>query len=180
MIEEPDNSMSGEPEVQPPPIDPEIQRLSQELASAHKRVNELAYALQAGERDREEFKQRLSRERERMIDVEKGKVAGTLLEAVDQLDLCLQSTDDSPLAKGVRLIRDSILKQAEAIGIERLELVGKSFDPNLAEATDMDITADENEDGKVVQVLKACYQLNGRVIRPGMVKVAKYVKAASA
>lgn len=180
MIEEPDNSLGAESEVQPPPVDPEIQRLSQELATAHKRVNELAYALQAGERDREEFKQRLSRERERMIDVEKGKVAGTLLEAVDQLDLCLQSTDDSPLAKGVRLIRDSVLKQAEAIGIERVELVGKRFDPNLAEATDMDITAEEDDDGKVVQVLKACYQLNGRVIRPGMVKVSKYVKAATA
>ncbi len=46
-----------------------------ELATARKRVDELARAYQAGERDREEFKQRLPRERERMIDVERGNVA---------------------------------------------------------------------------------------------------------
>ena len=170
-------------EAPPPPeptVDPELQRLTAELEAARKRVNELAYALQAGERDREEFKQRQTRERERMIDVEKGNVARALLEAVDQLDLCLQAADDSPLAKGVRMIRESILKQAETTGIERVEFAGKPFDPNLAEATDMEVTGVEAEDGRVVAVFKAAYQLKGRVIRPGVVKVAKYVKPASA
>lgn len=180
MNHEPDTSSHAEPDAQRPPLDPELQQLTEQLAAAHKRVNELAHAVQAGDRDRAEFKQRLTRERERMLDVEKGKVAVTLLEAVDQLDLCLQAADESPLAQGVRLIRESILKQAEGVGIERVELEGKAFDPNLAEATDMEITPVEAEDGRVVLVLKACYELNGRVIRPGVVKVAKYVKAASA
>lgn len=178
MNHEPETSPDIEPER--PPLDPEVQLLTQQLQAAHKRVNELALAVQAGERDRTEFKERLSRERERMLDVEKGKVAVTLLEAVDQLDLCLQAADSSPLAKGVKLIRESILKQAEAVGIERVELAGLPFDPNLAEATDMELTTSPEEDGRVVLVLKAAYQLNGRVIRPGVVKVAKYVKAASA
>ena len=162
------------------PPDGEVQRLKHELETAHKRINELAYALQAGERDREEFKQRQNRERERMIDVEKGNIARTLLEAVDQLDLCLQSADDSPLAKGVRLIRDGVLKQAEGLGLERVELLHQPFDPNLAEATDMEITPVEADDGKIVAVLKACYQLRGRVVRPATVKVARFVKPASA
>lgn len=176
---EPQPVTEGAPPPEPA-IDPELQRLTAELEAARKRVNELAYALQAGERDREEFKQRQTRERERMIDVEKGNVARALLEAVDQLDLCLQAADDSPLAKGVRMIRESILKQAETTGIERVELAGKPFDPNLAEATDMEVTGVEAEDGRVVAVFKAAYQLKGRVIRPGVVKVAKYVKPASA
>ncbi len=169
-----------EPESPLPMMDPQVQRLTEELEVARRRVNDLAHALQAGERDREEFKQRQTRERERMIDVEKGNVARVLLEAVDQLDLCLQSAADSPLARGVKLIRESVLKQAETTGIERVELVGTNFDPNLAEATDMEITPDPDDDGTVVQVLKACYQLKGRVIRPGVVKVAKYVKPANA
>lgn len=184
--------MSHEPEMTSPAVEPEglpptdpqtasqVQQLTAQLQAAHKRVNELAHAVQAGERDRAEFKERLSRERERMLDVEKGKIAVSLLEAVDQLDLCLQAADDSPLARGVKMIRESILKQAEGTGIERVELAGRPFDPNLAEATDMEITPDPEADGQVVLVLKACYQLNGRVIRPGVVKVAKYVKPASA
>ncbi|MDP1828501.1 MAG: nucleotide exchange factor GrpE [Archangium sp.] len=179
MNHEPETSPDTEPE-RPPTIDAEVQLLTQQLQAAHKRVNELAHAVQAGERDRTEFKERLTRERERMLDVEKGKVAVTLLEAVDQLDLCLQSADSSPLAQGVKLIREGILKKAEAVGVERVELAGQPFDPNLAEATDMELTTTPEEDGRVVLVLKAAYQLNGRVIRPGVVKVAKYVKAASA
>lgn len=161
-------------------IDHEVSELKSQLEAARKRVNDLAHALQAGERDREEFKQRQARERERMIDVEKGNIATTLLEAVDQLDLCLMAADDSPLAKGVKLIRDSILKQAEGIGIERVELMGRQFDPNLAEATDMELCATEAEDGKITAVTRAAYQLKGRVIRPGAVKVARYVKPAQA
>jgi molecular chaperone GrpE len=157
-----------------------IEQLTRELDAAHHRINELARALQAGDRDREEFKQRQSRERERMLDVEKGNVAQTLLEAVDQLDLSLLAADDSPFARGVRLIRESVLKHAESTGIERVELLGRSFDPNLAEATDMEITGVEQDDGKIVAVLKACYQLKGRVIRPGTVKVARFVKPAQA
>ncbi|PZR10239.1 MAG: nucleotide exchange factor GrpE [Archangium gephyra] len=167
-------------QAQPQPVDPEVERLRAELAAAHKRVNELAHAIQAGERDREEFKQRQARERERMIDVEKGNIAVALLEAVDQLDLSLQSADGSPFAQGVKLIRDSLLKRAESIGIERVELVGRPYDPNLAEATDMEITASEAEDGTVSAVLKACYQLKGRTIRPGMVRVSKFVKPVQA
>lgn len=180
MSHQPNPRRAEEAEAPQPPAETELHRLTEELAAAHKRVNELAYALQAGERDREEFKQRLQRERERMLDVEKGNVASTLLEAVDQLDLCLGAADDSPLARGVRLIREGILKQAEGFGIERVELVGRPFDPNQAEATDMEITPDEAQDGRVVAVLKACYQLRGRVIRPGVVKVARYVKPADA
>src|SRR5713101_2367338 len=56
---------------------PEAQsaKLQQELDVARKRVDELARAFQALSSDREEFKQRLTRERERMIDVEKGNIA---------------------------------------------------------------------------------------------------------
>src|SRR6218665_1952573 len=67
----------------------EVARLTAELDAARRRVDQLARAYQELEKDREEFKQRLTRERERMLDVERGKVATHLFEAVDELDLCL-------------------------------------------------------------------------------------------
>ncbi len=169
QFESPEEELAMPPEA----VDPEVERL-------RARVNELAHALQAGERDREEFKQRQARERERMIDVEKGNIAVTLIEAVDELDLALGQADGSPFAQGVKLVRDNLMKRAEALGIERVELVGLPYDPNLAEAADMEMTTTEAEDGRVSAVLKAAYQLKGRVIRPGQVRVAKYVKPAQA
>jgi molecular chaperone GrpE len=158
----------------------EVERLSADLDAARKRIDELARAYQAGERDREAFKQRVTREREQMLDVERGKVALSLLEAIDQLDLCLQNADESPFAKGVALVRNNILKKAEAAGIERVDLVGQQFDPNFAEASDMEVTPNQADEGRVLEVSRAAYQLKGRVIRPGQVKVAKYVKPADA
>jgi len=160
----------------------EVLKLQQELEVARKRVDELARALQASNQDREEFKLRLTRERERLIDVEKGNVALTLLEGIDELDRCLSvsSNDSSPLAHGVRLIRDKLLVQVQSMGIARLELTGKPFDPNVADAVDMEITAEPEEDQKVIAEIHAGYRLKERVIRPARVKVAKYVKPAEA
>lgn len=78
------------------------------------------------------------------------------------------------------MVCDNFLKKVEASGIERIALEGQPFDPNLAEAADMEVTAVEADDGKVVAVMKPAYALKGRVLRPGQVKVARYVKPAQA
>lgn len=89
----------------------EVEGLQLELSAARKRIDDLARAYQASERDREEFKARSIREREQLLDVERGKVAErALLEVIDQLDLCLANAGDSDLAKGVRMIRSNVIR----------------------------------------------------------------------
>jgi molecular chaperone GrpE len=160
----------------------EVQRLRAELEAAHKRIDELARAFQALERDREDFKARLTRERERVLEVEKGNVALLLLEVMDELELSLQASgdDQSPLAKGVRLIRDGILKKIQALGIERVDVIDRAFDPNVAEAADTEVTTEPTEDQKVVAVVRPGYRLKDRIIRPARVKVARYSSPAQA
>jgi molecular chaperone GrpE len=166
----------------PAGVDSERQRLEEELAATRKRYDEAVRAYQALSQDREEFKQRLTRERERMLDVERGKVAATLLEAIDDLDRSLAASegDSSPLAQGVRLIREGLLAKVQSSGIERLEVVGKPFDPNTAEATDMELTPVAEDDHRVVSEVRAGYRLRDRIIRPARVRVARYVPPAQA
>ena len=174
-----------------PEVDPQLEsqdnpsalntdRILEELAAARKRIDELARAYQAGEKDREEFKQRLTRERERMLDVEKAEVALTLIEAIDELDMCLRIPDKSKLYEGVKLIRDKMLKKLEGKGIERVELGGRHFDPQLAEAVDIEVTDAADDDGKISEMVRAAYRSKGKVIRPGRVKVARYIEPAQA
>src|SRR5262249_16744194 len=94
----------------------EVTQLRAELDAARRRVDELARGLQDVMRDRDDFKQRIQRERERMIDVEKGQVAQSLIEAIDELDLTLAHDDGSPFAQGIRLIRDKLLQKLAANG----------------------------------------------------------------
>lgn len=171
-----------EREAEAPKEPEEVVRLRAQLEAAYRRVDELARAVQAMDRDKEEFKARVNRERERLLDVEKGNVALTLLEAIDDLDLSLSASadDQSPLAQGVRLIRENMLKRLEATGVQRLSVQGQPYNPALAEAVDMDMTTDPDQDGHVVAELRAGYRLKDRVIRPARVKVARYVKPADA
>ncbi|NOK06429.1 nucleotide exchange factor GrpE [Myxococcus xanthus] len=153
-----------------------------ELETLRKKFDIAVRAVQAAEKDREEFKQRVTRERERMLDVERGNVAVTLLEAIDELDRCLSvsAQDTTPLAEGVRMIRDELLRKAQSTGIERLHVVGQTFDPNTADAVDMEVTATPDEDHRIVAELRAGYRLKDRIIRPARVKVAKYVAPVQA
>lgn len=172
----------GAQQASPPPDSAERERLEAELSAARRRVDQLARAYQELERDREEFKQRLTRERERSLDLERAQVATTLLEAVDELDLSLSmgGTEGSSLAQGVKLIRDGLLNKLQQKGIERIQVVGLPYDPNTAEATDMEMTVNPDEDQKVVAEVRAGYRLKERIIRPARVKVARYVAPARA
>ncbi|HZA49162.1 MAG TPA: nucleotide exchange factor GrpE [Myxococcaceae bacterium] len=179
-MQPPENDQQAGAEARAPETSAEEGALRSDLEAARRRVDDLARALQVLERDKEDFKKRLLRERERMIDVEKGHVIQTLLEAMDELDLSLLSADDSPLAQGVRMIRDNMLSRLASLGVERVSLVGRTFDPNLAEAVDMEVTANPDDDQRVVQELRPAYRLKDRVVRPGRVKVSRYIQPAQA
>jgi molecular chaperone GrpE len=103
-----------------------------------------------------------------------------LVEAVDELDRCLVGGDVSPLAQGVRMIRDGLVRKLQEMGVERLSLVGQLYDPNLAEAADMEVTPNPEEDQRVVAEVQAGYRIKDKVIRPARVKVSKYVAPAQA
>jgi molecular chaperone GrpE len=155
--------------------------LREELEALRKRTNELAWAVKNGEREREEFKQRLQRERDQWLDLERGKAATSVLEAVDELELCLRAaSSEDPLTRGVRLIRDGLLARLTQAGLERLDVVGQPFDPNEHEAADMEVSGRPEDDQKVTAELRAGYRLKGRLVRPARVKVARYVPPANA
>jgi len=163
------------------PAEPaEVTQLRSDLAAAQRRVDELARGIQDVMKDRDDFKARVNRERERLLEVEKGQVALALVETLDDLDLALASADDSPLAQGVRLLRDKLLQRLQAAGVERLRLLGRPYDPNLAEAVDVEVVASPDQNDRVLEEQRAAYALKGRVIRPGRVKVGRYVAPAKA
>jgi molecular chaperone GrpE len=181
-VSQPDPETPSAPEAtETPQVQPdEVTQLRAELEAARRRVDELARGIQDVMRDREEFKQRIQRERERLIEVEKGQVAQSLIEAIDELDHSLRADDGSPFAQGVRLIRDKLLQKLAANGIERVELVGRPYDPNVAEAVDMELVSAPDQSDRVLAEQRPAYSLRGRVIRPGRVKVGRYVEPAKA
>lgn len=150
-----------------------------EILQLRARVDELARAYARALEDQKECRLRLTRENQRVLAIEKAEVARALIETVDDLDRSLQATDASPLTTGVRVIRDSIVKRLETMGVERMSLAGQPFDPNLSEAVGLVEVADPSLYGGVVEELAAGYRIGDRVVRPAKVRVGRAPPAAA-
>ncbi len=80
--------------------------------------------------------------------------------------------------KGFELIYKQLLDNLARLGVERIEPLGKEFDPHLHQAVEREETTD-HPDGTVLQVYQPGYLHHGRVLRPAMVRVAVHSGAAS-
>lgn len=171
---QPNGEAKTEPSVDV--MESEVVRLKGELAARDQKLDEVLRAYAAAKNEHAEFRTRLQRERDRLIDVEKGKVAMAFLEAADELDRAIKAAGDdaSPLAQGVRLARESMSRKMAEMGILPLEISGKTFDPNISEAVDLVAVDDAARDGVVVDEVTRGYNLNGKLLRPARVRVGKH------
>ena len=100
------------------------------------------------------------------------KVMLSLMEVLDNFDRALeQGCSDEKHAEGIKLVHTQLMNALKKNGLEEIEALGEDFDPNFHSAVIMEDT-DEYESGKVCFVVQKGYKLNGKVIRPAMVKVA--------
>jgi len=77
---------------------------------------------------------------------------------------------DESTKSGVQLIQKKFQEVFAKYGVKEIDALGSEFDPNLHNAV-MQVEDEENA-GKVVEVLQKGYTRDGKVIRPSMVKVA--------
>lgn len=108
------------------------------------------------------------------------RFAAELLGVRDSLELAAQNaaTADAPsLAAGQQATLQLLAKAFEKFSIQRLDPVGVPFDPTLHEAV-MVQESDSAPADSVLQVLQSGYQLNGRLLRPARVVVARAPQGA--
>lgn len=151
--------------------------------AAAARIEELTRALARMVEDNRAFRQRLEREKERVIEAERAEVAQALLEATDDLERALAAVHgEAPgalrsLVDGVRLTLGVLHRRVAALGAERLHVVGQPFDPRVAEAIEAVPVADEALDGRVLQEIRSGYRIGERVLRPARVRVGRLARA---
>lgn len=73
--------------------------------------------------------------------------------------------------QGIELIEKDLRSILHKHGVKKME-IGKNFDPEQHEAL-MQVESDEHESGQIVSVLQKGYMINGYVLRPAHVSVAK-------
>ena len=117
------------------------------------------------------YKKRTQKEKDEIYKYGAEKLMVKLLDVVDNFDRALDApTTDTKYAEGLELIFKSLTDVLAASGLEEIDALGKEFDPNFHNAVMTEDNPDY-ESGQVSGVLQKGYTLNGKVIRPSMVKV---------
>ena len=96
-----------------------------------------------------------------------------LLPAIDSFNQAKANIKDEDTLVGLNLILNNILTAFSELGVEKIDAVGKEFDPNLHNAilTGKDETKPE---GIVLEEYQQGFKLRDRVIRHSVVKINKY------
>jgi molecular chaperone GrpE len=102
-----------------------------------------------------------------------------LLPVVDSLERAVDSARSTErhgavaaIADGVELSLKLFVDTLARSNLIQVDPVGEPFDPKAHQAVSM-VESDTAEPGSVLQVLQKGYTLNGRLVRPAMVIVAK-------
>jgi molecular chaperone GrpE len=162
-----DEDDSKEPQGQMQDLE---ERLVQEQ-KAQEYLRQLKY-LQA---DFENYRKRTERELNELAVRCNEKLVAELLCVIDDLERALDSgketEDASALLKGVEMIHKNLTRMLEREGLERIDAVGKIFDPKFHEIV-VKIPRNDCEEGLVLEEVRKGFVFKGRVLRPCMVNVS--------
>ena len=118
------------------------------------------------------YRKRSQREKDALYADIRADTLKSFLPVYDNLVRALnQSTADEAYRKGVEMIMAQFNKTLESLGVEKIESLGKTFDPALHNAV-MHVDDETRGENEIVEVFQEGFRLGDKVIRFAMVKVA--------
>lgn len=166
---------TGTPESTAPRAEPALEALRSELAAAETRAKESQELYLRTLAEMENVRKRAQRDVEAANRYGLERFAQELLPVKDGLDLAVENAgraDAQSLVEGQRATQQLLDKAFVRLQIAELNPVGEPFDPARHEAMLMQESATA-EPNSVLSVVQRGYSLNGRLLRPARVIVAK-------
>ena len=153
----------------------ELERLSQALAESEERARSHWDQYLRAVADLENVRKRAARDVEAANRYGLEKLVGELLPVRDSLELAVQNAgtaDARSLVQGQEATLKLLSRALEKLGVTVIDPVGEPFDPARHEAMMMQESATA-EPNSVLKVVQPGYELNGRLLRPARVIVAR-------
>lgn len=154
-----------------------IAQLEAALLASEAKVKEQQEGVLRARADVENMRRRSEQEIDKARKYALGRFAEELLPVIDNLERAILAADAEseivkPLLEGVELTHKTFLDVTEKFGLKAINPEGEVFNPELHQAMSIQESPD-HESNTVIFVMQKGYELNGRVIRPAMVMVAK-------
>ena len=118
------------------------------------------------------FRRRNEKEREELSSVVLQGLIKDLLPIIDNFEraLAVERAAGTPLHDGISMVYNQLMESLKKNGLEVIKAAGEKFDPNFHQAV-MRVQDPEKEDDTIEEEFQKGYMVQGRVIRPSMVKV---------
>ena len=118
------------------------------------------------------FRKRSAKERLELSASVKGSTIGEILPVFDNFERALAAeTEDTNYKAGVEMIFKQFGEMLTKLGVEIIDPLGQTFDPNIANAVNQ-IEDEKYGENEVAQVFQKGYKIGDKVIRYAMVVVA--------
>ena len=165
-------------EAEPPSTKPSyVEELERQLAEKNDLLQTYLTKYREAANEFEQVKARLRRDVAKEVERSRRIVLTELLEVMDNLDRAAnagrETVNTDTLLEGVNLVRHQFRSKLQALGVTRLEALGRPFDPARHEAMSTVPAQTPDEDGTVVAIIREGYAMGEEVVRPAGVAVAK-------
>jgi molecular chaperone GrpE len=153
-----------------------IEELKKTLDEKEKEIAALKEKQLYQQAEFENFKRLKAKEKQDALRFGNETLIKELIPVIDNLERAIEhagkSEEAMSIAEGVSLTLNGFLKVLEKFNVTRVEAKGVKFDPNLHEAVYQE-ESDTVDPGTIVGEFQKGYVMDGRLLRPSMVSVAK-------
>lgn len=150
----------------------DVTKVKEELAEQTKKADEYYEHLKRNMAEFDNYKKRVTKEKEKLYYTITSDVIADILPIMDNFEKAIDAkTTDESYKSGMEMIYTQLNDILKKLGLEEIEALKTTFDPNFHEAV-MHIEDENYSEKEVVEVLRKGYKIGDKVIRHSMVKVA--------
>lgn len=158
-------------------VQDEIEELKKQLASAKEQAegnfNKLKYLMA----DFDNYRKQMERQVAARVETGKAELLLKFVNVRDDYQRAIESArqkSEPAVIEGLEGILKNIDSLLSSEGVEPIEAVGTPFDPHVHDAIAFSHKEDADENTVTAEIRRG-YTLNGKVLRPSMVEVARKV-----
>lgn len=158
-----------------------FEKMQDRLDKTESEIREIRERAREFKSETEAIRNRLERDGQRKLETTKGQFLRDFLDIFDNLQRSIDAGQENPkdeagfgsLLEGIQMVVQMFHERLKREGIERVDLSQQIFDPQWAEAIDVEETQDQALDNRITAVFQEAYRMGDQVLRPGRVRVAR-------
>lgn len=149
-----------------------IAKLNQDLEEQKKVADEYIDSLKRNMAEFDNYKKRMSKEKESLYTTILSDVISNLLPVIDNFEKAKDAEcSDETYKTGISMIYNQLIDILNKQGVEKIPDLGETFDPEVHEAV-MSVLDEMKGEKEIVEVFRTGYRMKDKVVRHSLVKVA--------